>query len=58
MASCGVQPPLGHILTDMDNIGPKTVKCTKYHCHCGTDIIIPKRKRDLPTDEVLAIGID
>ncbi len=58
MASCGVQPPLGHILTDMDNIGPKTVKCTKYHCHCGTDIIIPKRKRDLPTDEVLAIGTD
>lgn len=58
MASCGVSPPLGHILKDIDNIGPKTVTCTKYHCHCGTDIIIPKRKRELPEHEVLAVGTD
>jgi organic radical activating enzyme len=43
LASCGVVSVVGDILKDVSNVGPKTVKCTKQHCHCGTDIIIPKR---------------
>ena len=45
LASCGVGGTAGHILTDIDNVGPKQVVCTKTHCHCGTDIIIPKIKQ-------------
>jgi organic radical activating enzyme len=44
LASCGVVSVVGNILTDVSNVGPKTVVCNKKHCHCGTDIIIPKRK--------------
>lgn len=43
-ASCGVGKNHGNIL-DQDmtfNISP--VICSKDHCHCGTDIIIPKEK--------------
>lgn len=43
MASCGVKDVVGHILYDISNIKPQNVVCNKYHCVCGTDIIIPKR---------------
>jgi organic radical activating enzyme len=43
MGSCGLSGNVGHILENIDGIGPKTITCSKYHCHCGTDIIIPKR---------------
>jgi len=43
MASCGISESVGHILHDISNIKPQTITCTKYHCVCGTDIIIPKR---------------
>lgn len=43
MASCGLSGNVGHILDDIENIRPQTIKCDKYHCVCGTDIIIPKR---------------
>jgi organic radical activating enzyme len=46
LASCGLSSTVGHILTDVANVGPKSIVCSKYHCHCGTDIIIPKRKID------------
>ncbi len=42
LASCGQGGYVGHILQDITNIGPKRVICKKEHCHCGTDIIIPK----------------
>lgn len=42
LASCGVTGYVGHILTDIARVGPKQVECNKEHCHCGTDIIIPK----------------
>jgi organic radical activating enzyme len=42
LASCGQEMSIGHILTDISNIGPKQIVCNKTHCHCGTDIIIPK----------------
>jgi len=44
MASCGVSGVVGHILTDVEQVKPKSIICDKYHCVCGTDIIIPKRK--------------
>lgn len=56
MASCGVSGTVGHILYDIDNIGPRTITCNKYHCYCGTDIIIPKERTEYSTDEVIAIG--
>lgn len=44
MASCGIQGTVGHILDeDMTGVGPRSIICNKNHCHCGTDIIIPKR---------------
>jgi organic radical activating enzyme len=43
-ASCGQDKFRGHILTDIDRVGPKEIICGKEHCHCGTDIIIPKVK--------------
>jgi organic radical activating enzyme len=42
LASCGQGNNVGHILDDISNIGPKQIVCAKEHCHCGTDIIIPK----------------
>jgi organic radical activating enzyme len=44
MASCGQVGTVGHILQDVSRIGPKKVICNKHHCHCGTDIIIPKKQ--------------
>lgn len=42
LASCGQGGTVGHILEDISNVGPKQITCYKDHCHCGTDIIIPK----------------
>jgi hypothetical protein len=42
LASCGMGGYVGHILTDINRVGPKQIVCEKAHCHCGTDIIIPK----------------
>ena len=47
LASCGQGGVVGHILEDVSNVGPKTIICGKHHCHCGTDIIIPKVKKAL-----------
>ena len=42
LASCGQGGYVGNILSDVEDIGPKQIICGKEHCHCGTDIIIPK----------------
>lgn len=42
LASCGQGDRVGHILDDINKVGPKKIICGKEHCHCGTDIIIPK----------------
>jgi organic radical activating enzyme len=42
LASCGQGDRVGHILEDISRVGPKQIICGKEHCHCGTDIIIPK----------------
>lgn len=57
LASCGVSGEIGHILHDISAVKPQTVNCSKYHCHCGTDIIIPKRKKEY-SSEVIAVGTD
>ena len=44
LASCGQGGYVGNILGDITDIGPKQIVCGKEHCHCGTDIIIPKVK--------------
>lgn len=44
-ASCGQLNSIGHIVNDVSGVGPQTIICKKEHCHCGTDIIIPKRKQ-------------
>jgi len=44
LASCGQGGYVGNILKDITDIGPKEIVCAKDHCHCGTDIIIPKFK--------------
>jgi organic radical activating enzyme len=44
LASCGQGGTVGHILEDVSKVGPKKITCFKEHCHCGTDIIIPKCK--------------
>lgn len=44
LASCGQGGYVGNILGDISKIGPKQITCGKEHCHCGTDIIIPKFK--------------
>ena len=31
-------------MKDIRYVEPRTVICNKTHCHCGTDIIIPKRE--------------
>jgi organic radical activating enzyme len=46
LASCGQGGTIGHILDDVSKVGPKQITCFKEHCHCGTDIIIPKFKVD------------
>lgn len=43
-ASCGVGNNHGNILDDNLKFNLKPVICSKDHCHCGTDIIIPKEK--------------
>ena len=57
LASCGVSGNMGHILKDIDKVGPHTMSCDKHHCHCGTDIIIPKRITDKAI-EIIARGTD
>lgn len=54
MASCGATHRVGHILEDLDEIGPQSITCPKDHCYCGTDIIIPKRVQEnlIPTRSV------
>lgn len=42
MGTCGQVKSLGHI-SDVKNIGPLKITCEKEHCHCGTDILIPKK---------------
>ena len=44
LASCGQGGKVGHILEDISKVGPQKITCRKQHCHCGTDIIIPKIK--------------
>jgi len=46
LASCGQGDRVGHILEDVSKVGPQEITCFKDHCHCGTDIIIPKYKVD------------
>jgi organic radical activating enzyme len=41
-ASCGVGNQHGNILDENLTFDLKPVICSKTHCHCGTDIIIPK----------------
>ncbi len=41
-ASCGVGNTHGNILDEDLTFDMKPVICSKQHCHCGTDIIIPK----------------
>lgn len=55
MASCGVSGTVGHILYDIDKVGPRTLVCNKYHCYCGTDIIIPKRRGKHTDTEVIPV---
>lgn len=43
-ASCGVGNIHGNILDENLQFDLKPVICSKKHCHCGTDIIIPKEK--------------
>lgn len=43
LASCGQGDKIGHILGDISKVGPSSIICNKEYCHCGTDIIIPKR---------------
>ncbi|NBO28087.1 MAG: 4Fe-4S cluster-binding domain-containing protein [Synechococcaceae bacterium WB8_1B_057] len=46
LASCGQVDNIGHILDDISKVGPKKIVCRKDHCHCGTDIIIPKFQKN------------
>ena len=41
-ASCGVGNNHGNILDEHLTFDLQPVICSKQHCHCGTDIIIPK----------------
>jgi len=45
LGSCGVSGVIGNISgqLNLDSL-PVTVTCSKHHCHCGTDICIPKRR--------------
>jgi len=44
LASCGVSGVIGNINDQLvlDDL-PLSITCNKHHCHCGTDICIPKR---------------
>ena len=44
LASCGQSGVIGNINSEisMDDL-PASITCAKHHCHCGTDICIPKR---------------
>jgi organic radical activating enzyme len=45
LASCGQSGIIGNIGTDIGTVDlPHSIRCAKHHCHCGTDICIPKRK--------------
>ena len=46
-ASCGVGNNHGNILDSDLTFDLKPVICSKQHCHCGTDIIIPKESYEL-----------
>lgn len=46
MGTCGQVKKVGNILTSLEEVGPKKIICGKEFCHCGTDIMIPKRKLD------------
>ena len=43
-ASCGVGNQHGNIIDKNLTFDLKPVICSKMHCHCGTDIIIPKHR--------------
>ena len=43
-------------MKDVRYIEPRTVICDKHHCHCGTDIIIPKRK--LSENEIEVVQVE
>jgi organic radical activating enzyme len=44
LASCGQSGVIGNIGTGIDtDAWPVSMTCAKHHCHCGTDICIPKR---------------
>ena len=43
-ASCGVGNRHGNVLDENLTFSLNPVICNKNHCHCGTDIIIPKEK--------------
>jgi len=44
LASCGVSGVIGNIAGEVnaENL-PTSIVCPRHHCHCGTDICIPKR---------------
>jgi organic radical activating enzyme len=44
LASCGQSGVIGNIGTEVAATAlPSSIVCAKHHCHCGTDICIPKR---------------
>jgi len=55
LASCGEGGYGGNILRDIAEIGPKVITCEKEHCHCGTDIIIPKHNPDRKVIPVIPV---
>ena len=45
LATCGQSGVIGNIATGITDDGlPASIICAKDHCHCGTDICIPKRR--------------
>jgi len=45
LASCGASGVIGNINDELSlNQLPTSMVCPKHHCHCGTDICIPKRR--------------
>ena len=45
LASCGQSGVIGNIGTAINtDTWPVSMTCAKHHCHCGTDICIPKRR--------------
>ena len=46
MGSCGVSGVIGNMNTPLNlNQLYSTVICPRTHCHCGTDMSIPKRQQ-------------